>query len=605
VSPDGARIYVGIDVGFSVLDVDAGYSVLATVPSGAGAQSMAVSPDGTLLFILTTSGDIVVVDVFPGSSSENQVLVTVPSGSGGKSIAVSPDGTLLYVIQENSDLVLVFSVEAVAGVSAIDPESGAPGFQVSLTLVDDIQTESDPADIAVDPSGSGLVFITTPGNKSLVIVNGSDVPFGSVAAEVHVDNLSEDVAADGFYVIGRVELPPPFQAQNIDLASVRLAMAVPYVPGSESFVDEDGDGIDELRVKFKRHLYQAEVPQGYHTPVEIAGEVPPRTFAGEDTIRTVRPVIVHPEPGEFWPGGQWRLIVWTSPLETILHRADVHVSLDDGATWTEVAHWIPNLGLALWRTPVAYHEKCWILVSLYRHNHWGHAPDPTLAPGHEEGDDGHGRYCGDEVLYAQGISGGSFTVGTTVPTRLQSFDISMEDGTAVLRWETGVEIGMEGFNVVRSERELGVYQNVSPEMIHASGQATGGRYEFHDEGVTANRTYWYKLQEVTADGLGTEFGPYQIQYRLAYSLDQNVPNPFNPTTTIKYALAADGPVSLAIYDVRGARVRELVNERQRADVYKVVWDGTNDRGQHVSSGMYFYKLVSGKYTQTRKMMLLK
>jgi hypothetical protein len=270
-------------------------------------------------------------------------------------------------------------------------------------------------------------------------------------------------------------------------------------------------------------------------------------------------------------------IAWTNPQGPSAPLVDVHFSSDNGATWSPVALQVANAGSIPWTAPTGFFSECRVLVTLWRNGE----------------------------IYGQGMSQDPFMISAPLPTRLQSFDISMEDGTAVLRWETGVEIGMEGFNVVRSERELGVYQNVSPEMIHASGQATGGRYEFHDEGVTANRTYWYKLQEVTADGLGTEFGPYQIQYRLAYSLDQNVPNPFNPTTTIKYALAADGPVSLAIYDVRGARVRELVNERQRADVYKVVWDGTNDRGQHVSSGMYFYKLVSGKYTQTRKMMLLK
>ena len=601
VSPDGARIYIGTDTGFVVLDAG-GYGVLATVPAGSGAKSLAVSPDGTLLFILTFDGSIVVVDVFPGSSSENQVLLTVPAGSGGKSLAVSADGTLLYVIQENSDEALVFTIESVGGVSALEGNA-APGFTVNLSLVDTIATGADPADIAVDPTGTGIVFITNAGDKTLLIVNGSDTPLGQVAAEVHVDNLAEDVAADGFYVTGRVELPAPFAAQNIDLASVRLATAVPYVPGSESFVDEDGDGISELRVKFLRHLYQAAVPQGYQTPVAITGEVPPRTFAGEDTLRTVRPVILRPGAGDFLPGGEWRLIVWSSPLETLLHRADVHVSVDNGQTWTQVADRIPNLGLALWKTPVGYHEKCWILVTLYKHHHWPHAPGDKITNGSDG--DGHDEHCGEEELYVQGINDGPFTVGMPVPTRLKTFDIALEDGAAVLRWETGVELGMEGFSIVRSESETGVYRELTTETIRASGEATGGRYEWRDESVTANRTYWYKLQEVTTDGLGAEFGPYSVVYKLSYGLEQNMPNPFNPTTTIKYALAADGPVRLTIYDVRGARVRELVNGTQRADVYRVMWDGSNDNGERVASGMYFYKLVAGRFTQTKKMLLLK
>jgi flagellar hook assembly protein FlgD len=84
-----------------------------------------------------------------------------------------------------------------------------------------------------------------------------------------------------------------------------------------------------------------------------------------------------------------------------------------------------------------------------------------------------------------------------------------------------------------------------------------------------------------------------------------MPNPFNPATTIKYSIAQDVDVSLVVYNVSGQRVRSLVDTHQRADVYKVAWDGLNDQGQQVASGMYFYKLVAGKFVQTRKMVLLK
>jgi flagellar hook assembly protein FlgD len=76
-------------------------------------------------------------------------------------------------------------------------------------------------------------------------------------------------------------------------------------------------------------------------------------------------------------------------------------------------------------------------------------------------------------------------------------------------------------------------------------------------------------------------------------------------TTIKYSIAKGIDVSLVVYDVAGRRVRTLVDDHQRADVYKVTWDGMNDQGQRVASGMYFYKLAAGKFVQTRKMMLLK
>ncbi len=88
-------------------------------------------------------------------------------------------------------------------------------------------------------------------------------------------------------------------------------------------------------------------------------------------------------------------------------------------------------------------------------------------------------------------------------------------------------------------------------------------------------------------------------------LEQNFPNPFNPTTTLSFSIKDAGSVNLTIYDVAGRRIRELVNERRERGAYKVVWDGQNDAGQTVASGVYFYKLVAASFTDTKKMTILK
>ena len=91
------------------------------------------------------------------------------------------------------------------------------------------------------------------------------------------------------------------------------------------------------------------------------------------------------------------------------------------------------------------------------------------------------------------------------------------------------------------------------------------------------------------------------------ALHPAVPNPFNPTTTIRYDVAEAGPVSLVVYDVAGKRVATLVNE-VRSPVeggHRVTWNGRNDRGATVPSGVYFYRLVTSGYTETRKMVLMK
>ena len=90
-------------------------------------------------------------------------------------------------------------------------------------------------------------------------------------------------------------------------------------------------------------------------------------------------------------------------------------------------------------------------------------------------------------------------------------------------------------------------------------------------------------------------------------LEQNYPNPFNPSTRIGYEVenGTKGRVTVTVYDVTGARVRTLVNEPAQAGLHTVVWDGRNERGMAVGSGIYFYRLSTPAHTLTRKMVLLK
>jgi hypothetical protein len=96
------------------------------------------------------------------------------------------------------------------------------------------------------------------------------------------------------------------------------------------------------------------------------------------------------------------------------------------------------------------------------------------------------------------------------------------------------------------------------------------------------------------DGLPVEF-----------ALDNNYPNPFNPSTNIEYSVPRSAHVEIAIFNVTGQRVRTLVDADKAAGKYTVVWDGTNEGGGRVASGMYFYRMSAGDYVKSRKMILLK
>ncbi len=90
-----------------------------------------------------------------------------------------------------------------------------------------------------------------------------------------------------------------------------------------------------------------------------------------------------------------------------------------------------------------------------------------------------------------------------------------------------------------------------------------------------------------------------------FVLEQNFPNPFNPSTTIRYELPEDGLVNVTIYDMMGRQVSTLLSSHQTAGYKSIQWNATNDFGKPVSAGVYLYQIQAGEFVQTRKMVLLK
>ena len=91
----------------------------------------------------------------------------------------------------------------------------------------------------------------------------------------------------------------------------------------------------------------------------------------------------------------------------------------------------------------------------------------------------------------------------------------------------------------------------------------------------------------------------------SYSLHQNFPNPFNPTTNIKFLVPVSGTVKLAVYDILGQEINSLLNEYVTAGEYNLTWNGQNADGVKVPSGIYLYRLTGENVNMTRKMILMK
>ena len=90
-----------------------------------------------------------------------------------------------------------------------------------------------------------------------------------------------------------------------------------------------------------------------------------------------------------------------------------------------------------------------------------------------------------------------------------------------------------------------------------------------------------------------------------FALDQNFPNPFNPSTRIRYNVLEKEFVNITIYDMMGRQVKTLINQSQDAGFKSIIWNATNDHGKAVSAGIYLYQIQAGEYISTKKMVLLK
>lgn len=129
-------------------------------------------------------------------------------------------------------------------------------------------------------------------------------------------------------------------------------------------------------------------------------------------------------------------------------------------------------------------------------------------------------------------------------------------------------------------------------------------YSFSD--TSWNGTANFCIKALTNDYIPNSTDPVEHEITPQdFKLDQNYPNPFNPETIIGYHLAISKKVKLVIYNSLGEVVKTLVNSYQSAGEHSVVWDGTDEMGRNVSSGVYIYQLQSGKTTISKKMMLLR
>jgi len=204
----------------------------------------------------------------------------------------------------------------------------------------------------------------------------------------------------------------------------------------------------------------------------------------------------------------------------------------------------------------------------------------------------------------------------SLPVELSSFTAAAGDGLVILSWRTESELNNAGFNVYRGVRSDGEYQKLTSTLIPGAGTSPLPHdYSYEDRRVENGKTYYYKLEDVSIDGVSRFHGPVSATPQRGevaeppipkeFALGHNYPNPFNPGTDIRYQLPKPAHVTLTVYNLLGHEIRTLVDEQKPAGYFTAHWDGKDNHGQEVPSGVYIYRIHAGSFVDIKKMLLLR
>ncbi|HUV35406.1 MAG TPA: T9SS type A sorting domain-containing protein [Patescibacteria group bacterium] len=221
-------------------------------------------------------------------------------------------------------------------------------------------------------------------------------------------------------------------------------------------------------------------------------------------------------------------------------------------------------------------------------------------------DDGDGAYVGwsdERDGYADVYATRIGTDGPMTDVLLRGYSVDYEESRILVRWTLAHVIDARSFLVYRLEENDDAHHEAS---ILSDIQQEENRYTVIDEDPAYGSVYRYRVEISDGDGRRELFTTDAIAMpRFALHLEQNHPNPFNPSTVIRYSLPERQHVRMSIFDVSGKRVARLVDREETGGHHAVEWNGLDEEGSAVASGIYFYTITAGKRTMARKMILLR
>jgi hypothetical protein len=188
-----------------------------------------------------------------------------------------------------------------------------------------------------------------------------------------------------------------------------------------------------------------------------------------------------------------------------------------------------------------------------------------------------------------------------LPVELTSFTSTASADGVTLLWTTASEINNHGFEVERSY-DGNIFSSIG--FVNGQGTSTEAHnYSFVDKPeIKTDGILYYRLKQVDLNGQSTysQVLTVKLDIPIHFSLSQNFPNPFNPTTTIKYTVPQNGPVTIKLYDITGKEVATLVNEVKTVGSYDIKLNASG-----LASGVYFYRMIAKDFVSVKKLSILK
>jgi len=210
--------------------------------------------------------------------------------------------------------------------------------------------------------------------------------------------------------------------------------------------------------------------------------------------------------------------------------------------------------------------------------------------------------------------------GQTLPVTLSNFAAVVTSENFVnIAWLAETETNHSGYNIFRNEaKDLENAIKINAQLID-QGTAAGTQisYFYTDFEVYTNQVYYYWLESIALDGTNEFYGPLTVTIGdptqeplppvvpMVTKLYNAFPNPFNPNTNIRYSLKEAGKVKIEIYNMKGQKIKSYNQEHSSPGYYQISWDGRDENGRNVASGIYLYRLTTANYTSAKKMVLAK